>query len=41
MNGQNKAITAKWHEIAWPGKVDERTGDEIALDLLARFNEEE
>lgn len=41
LNGQNKAITAKWHEIAWPGKVDERTGDEIALDLLARFNTEE
>lgn len=38
MNGQGKAITESWHELAWPTKGDDRSGDEIALDILARFN---
>lgn len=33
---QNKYITASYQDVLKPKKVDNRTGDEIAMDVMAK-----
>lgn len=39
MKGGN--ISKRWYDVVNPPKVDDRTGDEIALDVIARLTGEE
>lgn len=34
---QGKAWSMPWHEIIKPKKIDKRTGDEIALDVIEKM----
>lgn len=34
--GQQKQLTKRWSDIAYPKPVDKRSGDEIALEVIKK-----
>jgi len=36
--GENKRLTSRFYDLAFPKKEDKRTGDQIALDVITRLN---